>query len=262
MGAYDFPYGSYFVPQNSSAPVYFDCVTKEQVVRDADVTEFPVEQGVNITDHYRVKVTELHLEVFVSQEPLWPEVHPEGNGATGQASLQLPNYPSFQVPSFDGSQLSSPGAALGAGLGAVGSATAAVKASVNSLFSDRMNPIVVNVLQWSTPFDSLNALLTRLDGLRSNASLVDVFTRSWHYENLLITNVTTERDKETGTGTNVSISFKTIVTVTTQTGYVALPTNLVDKATINKGPQQPQDPGQKTSFALAIKNGLASTFGH
>ena len=64
-------HGSFLIVRKSRELIYFDCVLSETVTRDADITEFPVEVGANISDHYRLKLTGVKLEVFVSRWRYW-----------------------------------------------------------------------------------------------------------------------------------------------------------------------------------------------
>jgi hypothetical protein len=236
-------FGTFLLPKGGS-PIYFDCVVTEQVTRDAEITEFPVEQGANISDHYRVKLNEVRLEVFVSQEPINNLLHPEGGGFWGAQTLVTPPYPSGPLL----------GTIAKAVINPVGSVTSLVGNAISGLFETK--PVIASpVLQWAAPFDSLQALLTALDAIRANAGLVDIYTKSAVYTGFVIGQVVTMRDKETGTGAKVSIDFKRIVMVSTQ--QVAAPPTPVkpkDKPPVAKGAQQPQDPGDMTSLASGIKS--------
>lgn len=228
------------MPQAGS-PIYFDCVLSEQVSRDAEITEFPVEVGANISDHYRVKLNDVKLEVFVSQEPIDNLRHAEGQGFWGAQTLVIPPYPSTSLGAGIAKAIVNP----------VGSVTSLVGSALSGLFETK--PIIASpVLQWAAPFDSLQGLLTALDAIRSAAGLVDIYTKSAVYTGFVIGQVITNRDKETGSGAKVSLEFKRIVTVSTQ--QVAAPTPVKPKDTppVAKGAQQPQDPGQMQSLASAL----------
>jgi hypothetical protein len=177
-------FGTFLMPR-AGAPIYFDCVLTEQVVRDAEITEFPVEVGANISDHYRVKLNEVKLEVFVSQEPIDNLRHPEGQGFWGAQKLITPPYPSGPVLATVAKAIVNP----------VGSLVSVVGGLLDGL--DR--PVTASpVLQWAAPFDSLQGLLTAIDAIRSAAGLVDIYTKSAVYTGFVIGNVTTNRDKEDG----------------------------------------------------------------
>ncbi len=249
MGLNPFFGGTYLSPQSGSA-IYFDCVTKEQVIRDAEVTEFPVEQGANISDHYRVKLNEVKLEVFVSQEPIDLTAHAEGQGFYGAQTLNLPQYPNAN------GTLSTIAKAVVNPVGTISSA-------IGGLLDPRENPVIMQgVLQWAAPFDSLTSLLTALDAIRAQAGLVDVITKSWTYSGMVITEVTTDRDKETGTGTRMTIAFRKLAIVNTQqVAAPPIPALPKDTPPVPKGAQQPQDPGQMQSLASAGLTSLKSIFG-
>ncbi|HEY1696174.1 MAG TPA: hypothetical protein VGG39_28600 [Polyangiaceae bacterium] len=50
--------------------ITFDVVESESWDGGADVSEHPVEEGANVTDHVRVRLTKCTLKVFVSNEPI------------------------------------------------------------------------------------------------------------------------------------------------------------------------------------------------
>ena len=231
-------FGTYLLP-NVGAPIYFDCVLTEQVTRDAEITEFPVETGANITDHYRVKLTGVKLDVFVSQEPINPLIHASGNGFWGAQTLTLPTYPSASIGATIAKAVVNP----------VGSVTSLV----GQLLDPSIRPVVASpVLQWTTPFDSLAEFLTAIDALRSTAGLVDIYTRSAVYQGFVIGQVVTNRDKETGSGAKVSIEFKRIVTVSTLTVAAPKPVKPKDTPPVAKGAQQPKPPAEKQSLASGL----------
>lgn len=241
-------FGTFLLPQGGS-PIYFDCVTAEQVVRDAEITEFPVEIGANISDHYRVKLNEVKLEVFVSQEPIDDLRHPEGQGFWGAQTLVTPPYPSASVLATVAKAILNP----------VGSVTSLAGNAIAGLFETK--PVIASpVLQWAAPFDSLQTLLTALDAIRSAAGLVDIYTKSAVYTGFVIGQVVTSRDKETGSGAKVSIEFKRIVTVSTQQVAAPTPVKPKDKPPVNKGAQQPTDPAQMESALHAGGDFLKTIF--
>jgi hypothetical protein len=241
-------FGTFLLPQSGPA-IYFDCVVSEQVVRDAEITEFPVEVGANISDHYRVKLNEIRLEVFVSQEPIDNLRHPSGQGFWGAQKLITPPYPSGPVLATVAKAIVNP---VGSIVGVVG-----------GLLDGLDRPVTANpVLQWAAPFDSLQELLTALDAIRTAAGLVDIYTKSAVYTDMAIANVTTNRDKETGSGSKVSLEFRRIAKVSTQqVAAPPVPVHPKDTPPVAKGAQQPQDPGPMTSLASAGLTLLKGAFG-
>ena len=240
--------GTFLFPHkgSNSPPIYFDCVLTEQVTRDAEITEFPVEVGANISDHYRVKLNEVRLEVFVSQEPLdyildgGDPIHPEGQGFWGAQSIVTKPYPSQSVGAGVAKAILNP----------VGSVTSLVGAQFDSF----QRPVVFTpVLQWAAPFDSLQNLLEKLDAIRSAAGLVDIYTKSAVYQSFALAQIITHRDKETGSGTRVSLEFKSIVTVSTQqVAWEPTPVKPKDKKPVNKGAQQPTEPKQQSALSAIV----------
>lgn len=249
-----YAHGSFLIPRAAGLGlIYFDAVLSETVDRDAETTEFPVEVGANITDHYRIKLTGMRLEVFCSNEPINDFTHPEGAPFRGPMALSFTDHP-YPSPGL----LATLGTAL---INPVGLLTSGLS---NALGGDPRAQNFGPVLQFGTQFDALNTLLTALDAIRANPDtpLVDVYTRAQVYDSMVIGKVTTNRDKETGTGAKVTIEFKRIATVQTQTtGAPAIPAKPKDKAPVSKGAQQPQDPGQMQSLASALVGGLKTGLG-
>lgn len=248
-----YAHGSFLIPQGGvPAAIYFDCVVSETVTRDAETTEFPVEVGANISDHYRVKLTSVKLEVFVSQEPINDFTHPEGAPFYGAQSLDFAAHP-YPEMKLDLATVAT------AVVNPVGALT---KAASGALSGDPRPTDASMVLQFSNAFDSLTTLLTALDFLRSTAGLVDIATKSQYYDSFVIGQVTTSRDKSTGTGTKVSIEFKKIAQVQTQTtGAPPIPAKPKDAPPVNKGAQQPKPPGQMQSALSAAAGKIAGALG-
>jgi hypothetical protein len=228
-------FGAYILPQSGGNPIYFDLVKTESVTRDADVTEFPVETGANITDHYRLKLNTIRLECFVSQEPIYPAIHPEGGGFYGSQMLAWPSYPTPDTLTV-----------------IAGAVTNPVGALLNALSPDPTSATVQGMLQWQNAFDSLSTLLTTLEGLRNTAQLVDVATRSYYYAGYLLGQIETSRDASTGSGTNISIELHQINQVATQsTTAPPIPRKPKDTPKVDKGVQQTQAPQQVQSALSA-----------
>lgn len=230
-------YGTYLMGSDGVS-IYFDCVEVEEVVRDAEITEFPVEVGANISDHYRVKVNEVHLEVFVSNEPIRPGPL-ERAGFYGAQILNTPEYPG-------GSTLAGVAKAVVNPVGTIASA-------IGGLLDSTTRPVTMHdVLQFPAPFNSLQSLLEKLDNWRSNATLADVVTAAQTYSGFALGKISTHRDKETGSGSKVAIELKRILTVSTQLVAAPVPIKPKDTPPIKKGPQQPTDPGQYQSLASKL----------
>ena len=236
-----YKHGSFLIPQPPTPVqgyIYFDAVMTETVTRDADVTEFPVEVGANITDHYRLKLNSIKLDCFVSQEPIGTSVHPEGQGFYGAQAISWQPYPSLGIVNNVATALTNPVGSL-----------------LRLINTDPTSATLNNVLQFAQPFDSLTTLLGQLESLRNAATIVDVATRSYYYAGYMLGQIETSRDKGTGSGTKISIELHQINQVATQqVGAPPVPKKPKDTPPVNKGAQQPTDPGQMTSGAKALAN--------
>ena len=58
----------------AGANLYFECILSEKTDYGADISEHPVEQGSDITDHVRVKLQECTLSALVTQSPTDPRI--------------------------------------------------------------------------------------------------------------------------------------------------------------------------------------------
>jgi hypothetical protein len=52
--------------------VVIDCTLVENITREADVTEYPVESGSTISDNIRARPLQLHIEGIISNSPIVP----------------------------------------------------------------------------------------------------------------------------------------------------------------------------------------------
>lgn len=220
-----FAHGAYLLWDGGT--LKFDTVDEETVERDAEIVEHPVETGANIADHYRIKLRNIKLQAFVSQEPVDPSLYPEAQGLVQGVEFSLPSYPAPSV----------------AGLIATGAIATAFAKKPPTRF-------VQQALVYNNPIDTLASVLSTLEDLYANATLVDVATRSWYYASHLLGPVTTRRNEKTGSGTIIELELRQIVFVSTDA--VTLPPTPVkkkDSPLKDKGKQNPTPPSLKSGFA-------------
>jgi hypothetical protein len=106
-GIYDEAYLSYVDQTGNTKLIIFDAVLSEDWPQGTTVTEHPVEQGANVTDHVRVTLVTCKLKVRVTNEPLdsnWIMDPIGGPGAFTSLLIQLPDpsVPTQPRAIFDG----------------------------------------------------------------------------------------------------------------------------------------------------------------
>jgi hypothetical protein len=234
-----FSYGSYLVPQDGSGAIYFDLVETEVITRDADITEFPVELGANITDHYRAKLLGIRLTCFVTPDGMFPELWVQ-DSTTAPMTISWAPYPTPSLLATIATAVVNPFGSI-----------------VRALTPSPTSATLPQVLQSPTQFDPMNQLLGTLDDLRNQAVLIDVATKSGYYAGFLFGQIETTRDKETGSATRLTIELKQIATVATQqVSAPPIPKKPKDKPPVSKGAQNPVPPGDMQSAASGILDTL------
>ena len=68
-------------------PLGVDCTVKEVHKADVEVTDHPVEQGVNVADHARPKPAEVTIEGIITNTPMDPDSGPYLKDQPGPAEL-------------------------------------------------------------------------------------------------------------------------------------------------------------------------------
>lgn len=216
----------------------FDVVTNEQQEGTSEITEHPVEVGPNVTDHVRSKLNVVTLEAFVSNEPLYDT---GGRGASLRAAtLDVKLY----TPPF----APTPGALF-----------SAIGGGVSRLFGGAPQQVSANVLQFDREFDAVAETHAILETLRTTAQLIDLYTTTTEYQNMILERVSLPRDASTGTGGKFQLSFRQIRLVEVKVVTAPVPTEIRGKKAVKKGPQGPEpvkDPVVKKSVFKSLVGDL------
>jgi hypothetical protein len=230
-------------PAASLGQLHFDVVTQELHERTCEVTEHPVEQGVNIVDHVRPNTDRVSLEVFVSNTPVYST---DGQVLPLTMSLDKPG----QVTAAGNSSFFAGGtsALLDVGLQAIG------------LQQGFPSSITANVLQFQGDIDYVQNCCNTLNRLRDTATLLSVVTPKQFYSNMIIDGDVMRRDAQSGTGAYFSLSFRQIRVVSSSIVDAPLPTIVRDTPVLDKGKKEAQAaPIQKESVARNLR-GKATGF--
>lgn len=215
---------AFIVPDDDSGRIVtFDVIESELHETVAEVTDHPVEVGVNVTDHVRPLPDSLSLVAYTTNQPIAP------NPFTQRGELQ-----SFEidVPQWSVPVEPTPGALYRSGLQALG-----------SLFGD--NKRTVQILAFPETFNAIYETYETLLELQANAVLLQIITPIRVYEDMVLTRVTAPRNAgDSGVAFGLDVRKLRIV----ESGQVAAPPVPSDdvpggKPLVNKGGQGAKPPG-------------------
>jgi hypothetical protein len=194
----------------------FDLVLSEEWQQDAEVTEHPVEQGANVSDHVRVALAKCTLTVFATNEPL-------GSNDFAQATLGSVPVLANVWKSNIGLRGLVQGVAGGVGFAAAGTVGSAAGAAGGALAASLIppgqavpTPIAPNVSQFSAPTDFVEETIAKLLELKNNAQLVTLVGSKQTLENMVIETLGYMRSEDEGTGATITIGLKELRIVTYQ----------------------------------------------
>lgn len=178
--------------------VSFDVTPTEQHDSVAVVTEFPVEEGVDVADHVRLLPKVLSCEVFVSNEPIHPFTFLGPllaiRGAEQVVPLDIPTP--FNPPSlFRGVAIASPGAGIRTAMAA---------------FEGRLTKpaLFAQVLKFDPPFDAVAITYGKLMSIQESRAKLRVVTSLTEYDNMVLAAVSTPRTVADGTGATFQLGFR------------------------------------------------------
>jgi hypothetical protein len=234
----------------------FDVTLRETHTWESSVTEHPVEAGANVSDHVRPSLDKLSMDVEFTETPIessfvqyrWGEPfnaaefgylalnhvnrrvlspgQAEGTARTIQTSktLQVQTIDIKKPPTRIG--LTPTGLAV-SGLNALLSMadpkTASIKAGLITTFSKQ--PVVILARREAgnkKPGEYIQTVLETLHNLKSQSTLVNVYTPRRTYYNMAIESISVNKEGP-HSSVAVSISFKELRRVGLDTGTVNLP---------------------------------------
>lgn len=194
---------AFIVPDDDSGRIVtFDVIESELHENVAEVTDHPVETGVNVSDHVRPLPDTLSLIAYTSNQPIAP------NPFTQRGELQSfeINVPQWEVPVEP-----TPGALYRAGLQALA-----------SLFPEKRS---VTVLAFPEQFNAIVETYEQLLELQANAVLLQIVTPIRVYEDMLLTRVSAPRNAgDSGVAFGLDVRKLRIV----ESGQVAAPPVPID----------------------------------
>lgn len=268
----------------------FDLVEDEEWDEGAEVTEHPVSKGANISDHVRVQLRKVRIQARATNEPIgannWDSPSPTSVGLDVPTPTWTPNVGFVLVSTWFSSMAARIGTTDLAGLafgpkgaivaGNVGAfSPAGVQANIPYPNDSGLKPppprpqIQATVLSFGDdPTDFIEATNDLLVRLKDAAQLVTVYGSKQHIEgldNMVIETLTTHRSGSTGAAEEITIGFKEVRIVETNTVSAPIPALPRATAPINRGNQAPKPapPAVQKSVAErtkeAILRAIAST---
>lgn len=192
-------------------------VVLTEIHRDAaQVTENPVESGVNVADHVRPENPTCGLEVLISDTPTRRDI----NFDTGD----------YRVVSLSGIPEKSPPKP-----GTPGSLSYAITSSGPA------NPVFAELLQFD-PFDPRIEMYNVLLDAHTDSKIVQVHTSIRRYPDMVIVSLDAARSPQDGNGLRITMDFRQIRKVSLETVSAPIPEEPRGAPTVAKGNQYAADP--------------------
>lgn len=223
--------------------LHFDAVTDEQATHTADVTEHPVEEGANVSDHVQDQLDTVTLEVFVTNQPI-----KDVNNVYGLDE----NY--TEMLDVDGVELVQAGKKLDVPKSRPFPVTpGALMQTVGNFISDMLADDTVaqvygqtkpkttsypaQVLNWPTKFNAITDVVGILVDWKKRGVVGQVITPWKTFPSVVITSVSTTKDASVGDAAKVLLTFKEIRIVESKLVTAPVPTEPRAKTRKAKGRQ-------------------------
>jgi hypothetical protein len=244
--------------------VVFDAITALTPEDTVDITEHPVEEGANVTDHARSQAGRLTIECVVSMVPnidldtdiglevvhLSP-VNVMKPGAPQTVTLDIPSPPI---------QLSESGL-LQAGIGALtGLLSGAPKAKLNGIAIPSLATQDVKLLQQDSPRNRVRDIYQKLLLVKDQHALITVLTLHRDHFDMMIERIADPRTAADGSSAKFQIDLKEIRTVSSQQVQAPKPSEpraAAPKAGGSKNVTPDPDPAPKVSLAEQFAGSLS-----
>jgi hypothetical protein len=197
--------------------IWVDATVRESHQSTAEVTDHPVERGVNIVDHVRPEADQIAFDVLISNTPIVePESHMDGvTGDVQGFDLPLPAQRRMDRSAVRGE--------------------AAEYSEVNQAAG-------VQVLAFDAPFDRARAVYDELRRLQTNAILVQLVTTLREYDNMVLRSITAPR--EGSDGVTFAVEAQQIRIAESEIVEAPIPDSPRGRNQRNEGPQPAQEEQQ------------------
>jgi len=232
----------FLLPQDGSDRIVtFDAIEAENHESVSEISDHPVETGVNVTDHVRPLPDTYSFTGFISNTPT------KFNPFTSRGEIRSIKLEAVEYFPTTEQLLTSPGGAIRFGGKAIG----------NAIFPPEWS---ATVLAFPDFFDAVRETYETLLDLRNNAVTLRLLTSVREYEDLIIVRFSLPRIIGQAEGASFNVDLRELRIV--ETGVVAappvptIPTGVPLKAKGNQTPKSPDDAaGESTEKAksLAVK---------
>lgn len=213
----------------------FDVITEREHSGDTSVTEHPVEDGPDITDHVRPAPYEITLEAFISNTPI-----------TGGTLVSTP----LDVATYTAPFSPTPGAAFAA----IGQGVTALQ---NAIFG-APDPPNAKILTFASPFDAVADTLAQLQSFHDNSTLLTLITSECSYDQCVMTSFKLGKTHETGSGATCSMAFKVLNIVQTSVTTAPAPAVVRGAVALNAGQKAPTPAPQKDSLLTTVSQWISN----
>lgn len=211
----------------------FDAVMSETYEESSTLTDFPVESGANITDHIRDQPKKISFEVLVTDTPHVADnrVNPDAGprGALVSVPLDIPAAPTQR------NFLGLARLALGA-LGLRGKKDSSA-----------------TLLKFTSEFSAISDTLEVLSKLRKEGRLIDVVSRDWFAEGMVIESISKPRRADDGMSSTFNVNLKQIRIVETRQTVAAVPAEPRAKGKVDAGKKDGTDASGKKKQSLTYQ---------
>jgi hypothetical protein len=215
--------------QGKSSILNLDATLSESFSAPIELTQHPVERGVDISDHVILKPQVLKIEGVFSATKL-----------RGEEGLQN------QLAGAATSIAASVGQSLGGAVGAIGGGIAAsfLSKTQAGTFND-------------SSFKQLESVIEEFLQMRKAKQTVTIITGLKRYSNFILTGFDVSRNQNSGLSFNVSLQFQELLTASLQTASVPVPA--IVKA-LPKSDQGKKDPAPVTEAKAQSYSLLGDVF--
>lgn len=205
----------------AAVSVVFDVDNQETHEFQTVITQHPVEQGADVTDHARDALNRFTLEAYVTDSPLFSNDGVFEKAIFRAVELQIPEYPSLGV-----------------------SVSGLARAGIGALFGTPQPP-KATFMVFDRSISRKKALLDLLDRARRDKRIVRVLTRMRDYENMMIEQISVTRSLSEGNGATFTIALTEIRFVTSETVDAPKPSEPIAKSKKSAGSKNAKEDPEK-----------------
>lgn len=235
----------------ASKVLWFDVTTEENHQLKAEITEHPVEEGINVTDNVRPEADVVTITAFISNTPIKverevkAEVKKEGKLIGAQAgTIQFGEK--LDVKTYEPALLPTPGSLINA-----------LSSAISNLLLGKKE-WKANIIKFDKDFDNVQEAYFALKELRDTSQRIEAITSVRSYKDMVVSEVTMSRTSEHGTGGSVTIQLKEIRVVSTLKVKAPKPAELRGTDRKNNGAKGPSDADDPTKRESLLFKGAAA----